>query len=223
VKRKSTKHSDLRQWQEAVVKAVASTKEPLAKELKLIHVTGATAGARINIYRHAYVSRIVGSLKDDFPLLQRLQSEKQFQKLAKLFLLKRGSSRKSLTDLSWDFANFIRQTSISQKAKRALESDLLALEEGLLVKLDSTQISELSFSKRVKFEIVNRQLWLMDSQGSIRLNPKGLSILKSIRQGTTLSGCANRAHRIRMNSKALFELFRALSSRGLLQQTKLNQ
>jgi len=84
-------------------------REPPAETPLLLGDARASAAERLHVYRYAYMSRLVGVLRDDFPALERALGRDAFDPLAAAYLRANPSQHFSLRYAGARFPGFLAQ------------------------------------------------------------------------------------------------------------------
>jgi hypothetical protein len=86
-------------------------REAPAATVGLIGDDRASAAERLHVYRYAYMSRLVGVMRDDFPTLERALGRARFDPLAAAYLRAQPSRHFSLRQLGARFPAFLAEPS----------------------------------------------------------------------------------------------------------------
>lgn len=127
---------DLRQQQEwfaAIVSTPQSAPAPVdaASAARLIKPSATLSSLeRIDIYRRGYHARLIECLVDDYPVLQHLLGESEFDELCRAYIAEHPSSAPSLNYFGRHMADFCRARSLPEPGFAA---DLATLEWAIVL------------------------------------------------------------------------------------------
>jgi hypothetical protein len=92
-------------------------REPPAETPRLLGDSRASAAERLHAYRYAYLSRLVGVLRDDFPALERTLGRDAFDPLAAAYLRSNPSRHFSLRHAGARFPAFLAQHEAARETR----------------------------------------------------------------------------------------------------------
>jgi hypothetical protein len=92
-------------------------REPPAETPRLLGDARASAAERLHVYRYAYMSRLVGVLREDFPALERALGRDAFDPLAAAYLRENPSRHFSLRHAGARFPAFLAQHEAARETR----------------------------------------------------------------------------------------------------------
>ena len=98
------------------------------------------AGARVDVYRHAYRARLTEALRGNYAVLHRVLGDEAFGELAKAYLQARPSIRPSIRWFGDDLVDFMRSSAVPHPSL----IDLARMEWSLSVSFDSADATVLT-------------------------------------------------------------------------------
>jgi hypothetical protein len=123
------------QWRIVADEAMAAAAPDWMADAVVAGSTTLPADARLRIYSHGYVLRLIECLRADFPVLRALAGDTVFDLFATAYLAERPSRSPSLYDLGAGFADFLEATRPAEGAGRgtleAIPAGLARLERAI--------------------------------------------------------------------------------------------
>ena len=103
-----------------------------------------TSLERLEIYNRQYWFRLLGNLYDDFPGLEAILGERQFEKLSRAYLLECPSRSHTLRDLGSRLEGWLKKNPEFAGNQAALALDMIRLEWANIESFDAEQLPLLS-------------------------------------------------------------------------------